>query len=125
MWLSKRSAGGRVSSANIATTTIGGQVAAALSEGEQRGVPVYAPGGYCWRPRAGQSLLVVKCGAEGESPVAAGTAQSEAPEGMRAGEVYITSGGGAAVWLKNDGAVEITGDVKINGQAYVLCKCSG
>lgn len=123
MWLSKRNAGSKTASANIATTTIGGQTAAALTEGEQRGIPVYAPGGYCWKPGAGASLLVVKCGSEGESPVAAGTSQPEAPEELQAGEVYIISDGGAAVYLKNDGTVEITGGLKINGQAYTPCSC--
>ena len=81
-------------------------------EGERREVPVYGPGGYFWRPRNGQQVLVLKAGSEREQDCIIGC-QMET-EGMSPGEVRITSGA-VELRLGTDGRVALTGKVLING----------
>ena len=57
-------------------------------------------------------MLVLKAGAEGESPCILGTTQGE--EELRPGEVRL-AGCGSAIHLGEDG-VSLTGQVYINGQ---------
>lgn len=92
--------------------TLAGDPAGAWIEGERRGVAVYAPGGYHWAPRLGDEVLVLKSGEEGELPCAIGV-----PAGGQAllpGEVLITAGG-AAIRLKPEGEVAVTGRLTVNG----------
>ena len=115
--------------ADIGSVTIGGDSVAVLTEGEMRRLAIAAPGGYVWRPSAGDSVLVLKT-SDGES-LAVGALRNESPEGMENGEVYIISKGGAAIRLKNSGKIELLGEVEIqgslsiNGREYSPCKCSG
>jgi len=115
MWISERGLGltAREAQAEAGTVTLGGDPAAVLLGGERRLLPVYAPGGYCWRPAPGDRVLVLKAGAEREEPCIVGTVQPET--GLTPGEVQL-SGGAAAVKLGQDG-LELTGEIKINGQA--------
>ena len=102
------------------TGTYSGKVSSGLlsviGTGETRELDVCAPGGYYWKPRIGQNVIVVKTGAEGEAQSIIGS--SDAPENsttvnMEAGEIYISSFGGAYIYLKNNG------DVIINGQVFI------
>ena len=113
MWLSRiASERSRQSAAAVAQVTMGGSQTGVMTESEERNVPLFSPGGYIWRPSAGESLLVVKCGNE---ICAAGKESEEPPEDFAEGEVYIKSKGGASIWLKNSGDVVITGNVYIEG----------
>ncbi len=114
MWISERGLGltAREAQAEAGTVTLGGDPAAVLLGGERRLLPVYAPGGYCWRPAPGDRVLVLKAGAEREEPCIVGTVQPET--GLAPGEVRL-SGGSAAVKLGRDG-LELTGEIKVNGQ---------
>ena len=71
MWMAER--GRRLpvqeAEAELGQVTLGGDPAAVLLGGERRQVPVYSPGGYAWRPAAGDRVLVLKAGGERESPV--------------------------------------------------------
>ena len=98
--------------ADTGTVTLGGDPAAVSLGGERRQVPVYAPGGYQWRPAAGDQVLVLKTGAQRESPcVAGGCCQSGE---LSPGEVRISSGSGQ-IRLR-DGRVEVQGQLWINGE---------
>lgn len=92
--------------------TLGGDPAGVLLGGERRWLPVYSPGGYSWRPAAGDRVLVLKTGAEQESPCILGTVQTDHELGP--GEVRL-SGGGSSLLLGQNGA-ELTGTVRINGK---------
>lgn len=97
--------------AAVGSATLEGDPAGVYLDGERREVPVYAPGGYCWRPALGQELLVVK-GEDG--PRIAGARCGGAA--LEAGEVLLfAQEGGAAIRLKNDGSIELTGRVLVNG----------
>lgn len=115
MWLSRqRQVPRRGGDALTGPVTVPGDPAGAWLEGERRGVAVYAPGGYHWVPAAGQEVLVLKAGGEGEKPCALGAAQDSGALGLRPGEVALTVGK-AAVRLTLEGSVEVTGLLKVNG----------
>ncbi|MEL4860455.1 hypothetical protein AAEU42_04285 [Pseudoflavonifractor phocaeensis] len=115
MWLSRqRQVPRRGVAALTGPVTVPGDPAGAWLEGERRGVAVYAPGGYHWVPAAGQEVLVLKAGGEGEKPCALGAAQDSGELGLRPGEVALTVGK-AAVRLTLEGSVEVTGLLKVNG----------
>lgn len=98
--------------ADTGTVTLGGDPAAVSLGGERRQVPVYAPGGYQWRPAAGDQVLVLKTGAQRESPCVAGVCCQSGE--LSPGEVRISSGSGQ-IRLR-DGRVEVQGQLWINGE---------
>lgn len=113
MWTSER---GRVlpvrePEAEVGVVTLGGDPAGVNLGGERRWLPVYSPGGYAWRPAAGDQVLVLKAGAERESPCILGRVQSGNELGP--GEVRL-SGENCAVCLKK-GGLELAGTVFVNG----------
>ena len=115
MWLSEKAAVRAAGDAAfIGTVTIGGGNAGVDRDGEMRNLKTIAPGGFSWRPRAGQDVLVLKCGGEGE--YIAGVVQSgEEPE---SGEVVIGSGP-AKIRIRPNGTIELTGIVSITGALVV------
>lgn len=136
MWLSKQTRPGVVTSeSDLGVTSISGESAGVVTKGEVRRLPIYGPGGYVWQPAMGETVLVIKGGTGGEESCVAGTKQTDAPAGLRPGEVYI-HGKGCGVYLKNDGTVEVqgsgivlkgrvdvTGELYINGEPYRPCYC--
>lgn len=114
MWTSERNRNlpAREAAAELGTVTLGGDPAGVSLGGERRWLTVYGPGGYSWRPTAGDKVLVLKAGAEGESPCILGTTQGE--EALKPGEVRL-AGCGSSIHLGEDG-VSLTGQVYINGQ---------
>ena len=137
MWLSKQTRPGMVTSgSDLGVTSISGESAGVVTKGEVRQLPIYGPGGYAWRPAAGETVLVIKGGTGGEESCVAGAKQADAPNELRPGEVYIHARGGS-VYLKNDGTVELRGSIvlsgqvevngalRVNGEPYKPCKCGG
>ena len=107
MWTSERNRNLQVRepAAEMGTITMGGDPAGVSLGGERRWLNVYGPGGYSWRPTAGDKVLVLKTGAEGESPCILGTAQEG--EDLKPGEVRLT---GLECSLRlGQGQVELTG----------------
>ena len=117
MWTSERSRSLPVqeAAAELGTVTLGGDPAGVSLGGERRWLSVYGPGGYGWRPAAGDKVLVLKVGAEGESPCILGTAQEgDGDNPLGPGEVRI-KGGESALYLGQQ-RLELTGEVYLNGQ---------
>ena len=108
--------------ADLGITTIGGSAAAVETRGEDRGLPVYGPGGYCWQPKAGDKVLVIKGGVTGAEQCVAAAEQGETPEGMEPGDVCIRSGD-ASLYLHSDGRIDLNGALYINGTIYKPCEC--
>ena len=76
----------------------------AARESERRGMPVFSARGIAYRPCEGDNLLLIPVdGAD----VCAGVLA--AAEGLEAGELSLTSSGGARIHLKNNGEVVING----------------
>ena len=114
MWTSQRDRNLRVQepAAEMGTITMGGDPAGVSLGGERRWLTVYGPGGYSWRPTAGDKVLVLKAGAEGESPCILGTVQEGGELGP--GEVRL-AGGSCAVKLGR--RLELDGELYLNGRA--------
>lgn len=114
MWTSERSRrlAAEEPAAELGTVTLGGDPAGVSLGGERRWLTVYSPGGYSWRPGSGEKVLVLKAGAEGESPCVLGTAQKG--EELKAGEVRL-AGGACSILLGQEG-LELTGELSINGR---------
>ena len=131
MWTSNRKMEGysEECAADQGMVTLGGDPAAVYLGGERRWVSLYAPGGYQWRPKAGDKVLVVKAGDHRELPCLVGkrpdwTAQEEE---LPPGSVRIHSGTGTVLLseegltLKGD-EVALEGEITVNGQeleAYI------
>lgn len=118
MFLAKREGEARRGAAALTgPVTLPGDPAGAWIEGERRTLAVYAPGGYHWAPGLGDEVLVLKTGERGEMPCALGVpAKSGA---LQPGEVLITAGE-AAIRLKPDGRVDVTGTLTVNGIPVAL-----
>lgn len=113
MWLSSMRRARRPEGPMVGRATLAGNPAGAWLDGERRALPVFGPGGYVWKPALGQELLVLKSGPE-EPACVAGT-RCEAGE-LEPGEVTVRAGkGGAALKLKNDGTLELCGQIYVNG----------
>ncbi len=122
MWLSRKLSQHEmqdVASAQDGTVTIEGGELAIFSSGEKREVKTAAPGGYEWRPRKGENVLMVRGGTFGEEAYAVGVVEAAA-SGLAPGEVRIRSGTGTAeIVLHNNGRVDINGLLFINGMPYL------
>ena len=125
MWLSEKLRGNRRAgeiSADLGVTTIGGGETGVYARGETREVRVCTPGGVCWQPRSGDQVLVLNGGPGGEAAFVLGVQRTKAAQ-IAAGDLYLSSGG-ASICLRNDGAIELSGRLVINGEAYAPCHCS-
>jgi len=113
MWTSERNRNlpAKEAAAELGTVTLGGDPAGVSLGGERRWLTVYGPGGYTWRPTAGDKVLVLKAGAEGESPCILGTTQGTAK--LKPGEVRL-DGGGSSIHLGQN-RLELSGNLYING----------
>ena len=98
-----------------------GSTAGVLSRGEERNVPLASPGGYAWRPKNGERVLVIKGGTLGEERYVAGSLDAaREQDDLDDGEVRIyAEDGGASITLRRNGHVEIEGGLFINGAMYV------
>lgn len=114
MWTAERNRNVRSGepAAELGCVTLGGDPAGVSLGGERRWIGVYGPGGYSWRPTAGDKVLVLKAGAEGEAPCLLGVPQEEAE--LKPGEVRIT-GGESSIFLGQE-RLELEGELYLNGQ---------
>ena len=115
MWLSKRITHPETEpeTAALGTISMGGSRAAVVTDGEKRDVRIISPGGYCWQPGAGESVLVLKA-SQTYIPGALQTAQAE----LAPGEVMVFSNTARLV-LRNNGDIEVKGRVRITGRLFV------
>ncbi len=115
MWTSERNGKQpvREAPAEMGTVTLGGDPAGVSMGGERRWLPVFTPGGYCWRPTVGDKVLVLKAGSQGETPCILGTEQKL--DELGPGEVRL-NGVDCSLYLGTE-QVELEGKVLINGQA--------
>lgn len=113
MWLAKqRTRETRCEAVSEEGTVTVGSPTSVYLEGERRDVPVFGPGGYCWRPENEQSVLVLKTGGEGEQPCVIGCRTED--RNLGPGETAVF-GKDSEVRLKQ-GEVALTGQVTVNGE---------
>ena len=117
MWTSERNRNlpVREPAAELGTVTLGGDPAGVSLGGERRWLTVYGPGGYSWRPTSGDKVLVLKAGAEGESPCLLGTVQEgDEEDPLKPGEVRLR--GGVCSIRLGQKRLELAGELCLNGQ---------
>lgn len=114
----------------MGVTTIAGDRVGVITRGEVRDLPVYGPGGYLWAPGNGEDVLVVRGGPGGEEQCVAGMKPADPPVSVQPGEVCIFGPKGNAIYLRQDGSVEIRGgevaiygNLRVNGEPYQPCSC--
>ncbi len=114
MWLSRQQKkAGQEGPIDTGQVTLSDGGVAVELDSERRGLVVYAPGGYRWRPAVGQKVLVLKTG---EGHCVMGTpVDGEIP----AGEVELSAPGGAQIILKTDGRALLSRDVEVGGKLTV------
>lgn len=117
MWLSNRKTQATGNQSSIGEVTIGGVKTVVYTDGEKRNSAFFAPGGYYWLPSCGQNMVVIK--SEDNEVCCMDREVTELPVDMQEGEVYIVSAGNASLYLKNDGTVQIIGDVSVTGRMFV------
>lgn len=116
MWVSKQSKKrGADAAAQVGLVTAGGQESGVYLGTQRCWLPVLAPGGYRWRPKAGEQVLVLKTGAEGEPPCVLARREEEAAQ-LRPGEVELYAPN-CGLKLTEAGGVEVRGRVSVNGTA--------
>ena len=116
MWLSqRRQTELEETTAELGQVTVPGAPAGVALAGERRDVALCLPGGYHWTPKRGDTVLVVKGGAEG-APCIVGT-----PAGQKvpAGEVFLSVKNGVGIRLTADGRICLMGPVEIAGSLSV------
>lgn len=128
MWISKQITGASLNESALAgrgEVTISHGAVGVYTDAERRDVPSVTPGGYTWRPRQGQRVLVIKTD-EGES-VIAGLLQE--PDENQDGDIIIETDSARIKISKIDGTVTlggkvyITGDLYVKGEKYRPCTC--
>ena len=118
MWLSEKK-GAReqdVDSTAVGIVTVGGAQPSVLVEGEIRNADLLCCGAVRL-PKAGDEVVLLRSG-DGES-VAIGKVGVTPPAGVENGEVYITTGSGGVIRLKNSGEIELTGTVALKGTVNI------
>lgn len=116
MWISSQTKGtipGAAGGADLGVVTVSGREAGVYLNGERRWLPVLGPGGVYWLPQAGEAVLVLKTGADGESPCVLAR-QQQAPEDLQPGELELATRA-CSLRLTNGGSIELSGTVKVNG----------
>lgn len=98
----------------MGTVSVGGGNPTVISAGNQQETVLFGPGGMCWVPRRGQSVLVIKAGGAGSDICIAG-AEVQGTEEMEPGEVKLFTDG-ASILMKNDGTIALEGRVLVNGK---------
>lgn len=111
MWISeertKKVAG--ESAAEWGAVTVAGPAAVYLG-GERRKVALCCPGGFAWRPKVGEEVLVLKAGPDAEQPYILGLTQVEE---LEPGQVRL---GSRECGLLCGEELELTGPVTVNGE---------
>lgn len=110
MWLSKSSAPAPAEedAARMGTVSMAAEAVAAVSDTEYRDLHLLSPGGYAWRPKVSDQVLILKdtvLGARGQCPVA-----------LQPGEACIFSDN-CYIHLTRNGSIRLVGKLYINGQA--------
>lgn len=120
MFLSERLKSGsqETGMGQVEAVSVGGVAPTVSESGGQYGARLFGPGGMCWVPRRGQSVLVIKAGAMSEESCLVG-AEAPAENSLAPGELRLYADG-CALELKNDGSIHITGKVYINGKEASL-----
>ena len=119
MWISEKSSereSESIGGGAVGIVTIGGAKPSVLAEGELRNADLIYSGAVRL-PKTGDEVLLIRS-PDGEN-VIVGKINGTPPEGIENGEVYITTGNGSIIRLKNNGEIELSGTVIIRGTTMI------
>ena len=120
MWLSRKAAEmdlGNSSPCKIGFVSIGGALPAIVTDGEVRSVHLAKLGGAVYVPRAGDEVVSIST-SDGDE-IIVGVLSGNVAAGRSEGDVLISNGNEAFICLRNDGVIELSGEVRLNGSLYV------
>ena len=118
MWITDRQAAEpiREPTAELGQVTVGGDAPGVALAGERRSLILCAPRGYHWSPARGDTVLVIKSGAE-QSPCLVGM---EVPPGTaKPGDVCLSVAQGTEIRLLPEGGILLAGDITVRGSLTV------
>ena len=118
MWLSKQTARSSKKTSETplcGTVTLSGPETAVYTDAERRGLSVRAPGGYFWRPKITDEVLVIK---EGEQGYVIADLPKK-PPAIGPGELLLKTGL-SSMRLCPDGLIEIEG-IRVTFNGTLLC----
>ncbi len=119
MWLSEKK-GSRdegFNNAVVGIVTIGGAKPSVLVDGEVRNADLLCSGAVRL-PKAGDEVLLVRS-PDGEN-IAVGKVEATPSTEIENGEIYLTTGNGGIIRLKNNGEIELSGTVVISGTTKIV-----
>ena len=117
MWLAEKiRSTGSTGAADVGIISVGGASPTVMSEYERGSCALLSPAGLIRLPADGEEHLTMEC-ADGTRAVL-GTFVSDVPQGLQEGEIYAATDS-ARIWIKNDGSIELSGDVNIVGSLTV------
>lgn len=117
MWISKHMASydqPEESLAQLGSVTISGKPLGVFLHGERRNVVQVEPLGYHYKPKAKDAVLAIFCQKEEEFCIV-GTEQTSDRE-LKDGEVWISVSPTSGIHLKADGAIDLVGNILLNGE---------
>ncbi len=114
MWLSQQGNQQQKQESNIqcGQVSVSGAGLAVFLQGERRNIALFSPGGYHWKPSAGEEVLVLHCDDE-QSPCLIAKAQDNIQ--LSAGQIFISANGRTGITLSPNGDIHLTGDAFLNG----------
>ncbi|MEG0777253.1 MAG: hypothetical protein RR227_01740 [Oscillospiraceae bacterium] len=121
MWLSQKAASqdfGTYGDSVVGYVTVGGARPCVLTEGEVRNAELVSCGGAVLLPKTGDEVLLTRS-VEGESFVV-GTVVGGLPADILEDEVFITAGKGSTIRIKQNGEIELSGNIVLNGKTDVV-----
>ena len=119
MWISKKMSEASHRGepyAGLGQITIGGEETGVMTESEQRNIPVISPGGFVWRPKTGQDVLIIQTD-DGGKFITGALYQGDG-EALQDGEAAIYSEG-ASIIMRNNGLISISGNLNLEGKLSV------
>ncbi len=117
MWISSNQNKRRApetESAQLGEVTLSGETVGIFLSQERRGAKLIAPGGYHWRPREGNTVLVMKAG-EAQEPCLLGEEEGTQRQ-LQPGEIWISVTDESGIHLRRDGRIELFGAIYANGK---------
>lgn len=120
MWLSNRTQAEKTEQevAQMGAVTIASNPAGVFLDGERRNVTLISPAGYHWLPKQKDAVLVLSCGQE-KHPCMLGRQQEKIPM-LKPGEVFLSVAPESGIYLRQDGGIELTGNIFVNGVPLAL-----
>ena len=118
MWITDRQAVEPICepAAELGQVTVDGDTQGVALAGERRNLVLCTPGGYHWKPARGDTVLVIKSGAE-QTPCVVG--KESAGDKAGPGELCLSVAEGTEIRLLAGGGIALTGEIAVTGSLKI------